>query len=373
MNDIYDELGVRPVLNAQGNRTLLGGGTPSEAVRTLMDSVEEYYVNMGELMDSVGERISEMLGVESALVTSGCAAALAYAAAACMTGDDVERIERIPDTTGMPNEIIIQRQLRIKYDRTMSIPGGKLIEIGDEDQTTAEQLEQAIGPNTAAIHYLAPGDRNPGALPIEQVIEIGHSHDVPIIVDAAGEVYPTEKLSTYVKSGADLVAYGAKYFGAVNSSGILTGRKELIDIARTHSFIGFEDSPVRSFGRPMKVDRQEVVAVYGALREWLTMNHEDRFASYEVRIDSMRNDLPQFEGVTLSEYPDGSPAEGLMLTIDPEKAGKTAQDVIDELKAGNPSIWVRELPEENSLAIRMFTLKEGGEQVIAQRLREILG
>jgi L-seryl-tRNA(Ser) seleniumtransferase len=373
MDNIYEELGVRPVLNAQGNRTLLGGGTPSEAVRELMDSVEDYYVNMGELMDSVGVRISDMLGVESALVTSGCAAALAYAAAACMTGDDSDRIEQIPDTTGMPNEIIIQRQLRIKYDRSMSIPGGKLIEIGDEDGTTAEHLEEAIGPNTAAIHYLAPGDRTPGALPIEQVIEIGHSRDIPIIVDAAGEVYPTEKLSSYVKSGADLVAYGAKYFGAVNSSGILTGRKDLVSIARSHSFIGFEDSSLRSFGRPMKVDRQEVVAVYAALREWITMNHEDRFASYEVRIDAMRNDLPQFEGVTFSDYPQDAPAEALMLTIDPAKAGKSAQDVIDELKAGNPSIWVRELPEDNSLAIRMLTLREGGEKVIAQRLREILG
>ena len=373
MDNIFDELGVRPVLNAQGNRTLLGGGTPSDTVKTLMDSIEDYYVNMGDLMDSVGSRISEMLGVEGALVTSGCAAALAYAAAACMTGDDVDRIEQIPDTTGMPNEIIIQRQLRIKYDRTMSVPGGKLIEIGDEDQTTVEQLEEAIGPNTAAIHYLAPGDRNPGALPLEQVIDIGHNHDIPIIVDAAGEVYPTDKLSSYVKSGADLVAYGAKYFGAVNSSGILTGRKDLVSVARSHSFIGFEDSPVRSFGRPMKVDRQEVVAVYGALREWLTMNHEDRFASYEVRIDTMRNELPQFEGVTFSDYPPDAPAEALMLTIDPEKAGKSAQDVIDELKDGNPSIWVRELPEEKSLAIRMLTLKEGGEHVIAQRLREILG
>ena len=169
------------------------------------------------------------------------------------------------------------------------------------------------------------------------------------------------------------MAYGAKYFGAVNSSGILTGRKDLVSVARSHSFIGFEDSPVRSFGRPMKVDRQEVVAVYGALREWLTMNHEDRFASYEARIDTMRNELPQFEGVTFSDYPPDAPAEALMLTIDPEKAGKSAQDVIDELKDGNPSIWVRELPEEKSLAIRMLTLKEGGEHIIAQRLREILG
>lgn len=373
MDSIYEELGVRPVLNAQGNRTLLGGGTPSETVRALMDSVEDHYVNMGELMDTVGQRIADMLGVEGALVTSGCSAALAYAAAACITGDDEERIEQIPDTSGMPNEILIQRQLRVKYDRCMTIPGGRLVEVGDVDRTTTEQLEDAIGPDTAAIHFLAPGDRNPGALPIEQVIEIGHAHDIPIIVDAAGEVYPTEKLSHYVKSGADLVAYGAKYFGAVNSSGVLTGRKDLVKVARSHSFIGFEDSPVRSFGRPMKVDRQEVVAVYGALREWLTMNHEDRFAAYGVRIDSLRGLLPQFDGVTLSEFPVDSPAEGLMLTIDPGAAGTTAQDVIDELRAGSPSIWVRELPEVDSLVVRMPTLKEGGEEVIADRLREIFG
>ena len=283
MTTIFEELGVRPVINAQGNRTLLGGGTPSPEVREMMNAAEEYYVNLSELMDAVGGRISGMLDVEAALVTSGCSAALAYAAAACMTGNDDEKIERIPDTSGMPNEIIIQRQLRVKYDRCMTIPGGRLVEIGDDERTTADQLSEAIGPNTAAIHYFAPGTQHPGALPLEEVIEIGHSSDVPIIVDAAGQVYPTDLLSRYVKMGADLVAYGAKYFGAVNSSGVLTGRKEMVDIARSHSFVGFESTPIRSFGRPMKVDRQEVIAVYGALREWLTMNHEDRIAGYEAR------------------------------------------------------------------------------------------
>ncbi|MDP6422879.1 MAG: aminotransferase class V-fold PLP-dependent enzyme [SAR202 cluster bacterium] len=372
MASIFEELNVRPVLNAQGNRTLLGGGTPSETVRTLMDDSEEFYVNLGELMDSVGHRIADMLGVEAALVTSGCSAALAVGAAAIISGDNQDNIERMPDTTGMRSEILIQRQLRVKYDRCMTIPGGKLVEIGDEDRTTVDQLEAAIGPNTAAIHYLAPGDRTPGALPIETVIEIGHAHDVPIIVDAAGQVYPTDLLGAYVNMGADLVAYGAKYFGAVNSSGVLTGRKELVDVARKHSFIGFEDSSVRSFGRPMKVDRQEVVAVYGALREWLTMNHEDRFAAYEVRISALRSDLTGLSGITLSDYPAHGPAEGLFIEIDADVVGKTAGDVIEELRAGNPSIWVREHQDDNGLAVRMLTLKENGEQIIAQRLREIL-
>ena len=381
MNTIYDELGVSPVLNANGNRTLLGGSTPSEAVRALMAQADDYYADMGDLMDKVGEKIADMLEVEAALVTSGCSAALSFAAAACMTGDDLEKIERIPNVSGMPHEFIIQRQLRVPYDRCMTIPGGTLVEVGDVDETRPEHIEAAIGPNTAGIHYLAPGDRLPGALPLEEVIRIGHSHNIPIVVDAAGEVYPTDKLSKYVKMGADLVAYGAKYFGAVNSSGLLTGRKDLIDAARSHSFIGFESADSNAFGRPMKIDRQEVVAVYAALREWLSMNHEDRFAGYEVRVADMREELRGVSNIELSDYPEQGPVEGLLVKLDVAKLGKNAEEVVAELKARNPSIWVRAPygrpdyypPGADSFAVRMQTLREGGEQIIAQRLIEILG
>ena len=199
MSNIYEELGVNPVINGMGHRTLLGGGTPSPEVRALMDESEGYYADMGELIDRVGERVSEMLDVEAALITSGCAAALAVGAAAIMTGQDVAKIEQIPDVSGMRHEFIIQKQLRVKYDRSMSIPGGKLVEVGNIEETTADHIEEAIGPNTAGIHYLAPGDRLPGALPIEEVIRIGQAHNIPIIVDAAGEVYPTSLLSDYVR------------------------------------------------------------------------------------------------------------------------------------------------------------------------------
>ena len=368
---IYEELGVRPVLNAAGNMTLLGGNTPSSTIHALMDESEEYYVNMSELIASVGEKIADMLGVEAATVTSGCAAALTLGAAACMTGSDSEKIERIPDVTGMPHEFIIQRQLRLKYDRCMTLPGGKLVEVGDPQETRPEHIEAAIGPNTAAIHYLAPG-QSPGALPLEEVIRIGHSHDIPIIVDAASQVYPTENLSKYAKMGADLVAYGAKYFGAVNSSGMLTGRKDLVAAARSQGFADFELSPLRTFGRPMKLDRQEVVAVYAALREWLSMNHEDRFAFYEARLSALRADLMGLPNVELSDYPDQGPVDGLRITVDAEKAGKTAEEIADELRAGNPSIWVRDFDQVGCFIIRMPTLKEGGEKIIAERLKEIL-
>ena len=393
MSSIYDELGVTPVLNARGNQTLLGGNTVSASVRAAMEEAEEYYVDMADLADAVGERIADMLGVEAALVTSGAAAALAVGAAACMTGNNEEKVERIPDTTGMPNEFIIQKLGRQRYDRSMTIPGGRMVEVGDEEETRPEQIEEAIGPSTAAIHHTASYDDHPGVLPLAEVIRIGHARDIPIIVDAAGQVYPTENMSKYVKMGADLVAYGAKYFGAVNSSGILTGRKELVDAARSNSFIGFEANRARSFSRPMKLDRQEIVAVYAALRDWLTMNHEDRFASYDARMDILRAGLRGVDGVEAvdpEQWPyrrsDGAfsfegaplfnaqaPYEELMIRVDPAKAGKSASEIVAELDAGNPSIKLRQHePDGDYFNIRMSTLKEGAEKLVAERIRDAL-
>jgi seryl-tRNA(Sec) selenium transferase len=130
----------------------------------------------------------------------------------------------------------------------------------------------------------------------------------------------------------------------------------------------------------MKVDRQEVVAVYAALREWLTTNHEDRLASYEVRVARQRAELKDIPNLQMTNYPAEGPMIGLVVRMDTSKVGKTAGEVVAELKTGNPSIWVRSPqerpddypPGENGFVILMHLLKEGGEQVIAERLKEIL-
>ena len=374
--EIYDALGVRKVLNADGNRTLLGGSKISSAVKKLMDEADEY-VDMGELSNILGERIAEILSVPAVLVTSGCSAALATAAAACITKDNIELIERIPDTNGLPNEILIQRNLRTRYDRNISISGAKLIEIGDESGCTPDQLERSIGERTVAVHYLAPGNKE-GILPIEEVVRISHRKDIPVIVDAAGEVYPTSLLSKYVNMGCDLVAYGAKYFGAVNSSGILTGRKDLVFAARQNSFIGFESDGISSFGRPMKIDRQEMISVYVALNEWLSTNHEKRIDSYRIRADSIANEIGKLRGVNYSYSQEKGYIEGLSMELDPTIFKISPEQISDQLKSGNPSIWIRmggpdnKQVNEHSIAVRVSTLSEGDELLIAHKIKQIL-
>src|SRR3990167_4204217 len=152
---IYESVGARHVINARGAYTTMGGARLSPTVSAAMAEANRYFVDMRELLESSGRIIAQMLECEAAYVTSGAAGALALAAAACLTGDDPAKMERLPDVTGMRHEILIQKDLRVRYDRAVTVPGAKLVGVGDERGTTPQQLEAATGPRTAAGPYYA--------------------------------------------------------------------------------------------------------------------------------------------------------------------------------------------------------------------------
>ena len=337
---IFAELGARPVINAAGAYTLLGGSTLSPAVRAAMDSANEYFVDIKALAESSGRVIAEMLGAESALVTAGAAAALVLSVAACLTKDHPEYYERLPECEGIPNQVVVQKSRRQKYDRTLSIAGARVVEAGDEAGMTLDQLREAIGPDTAAVHYFVPL-QGPvaGQPPLEDVVRIAHEQNVPVIVDAAGHTYPTDGLRKYARSGADLVCYAAKYFDAPHSTGLVVGRKDLVDVASINSFVGFETSGYLTLGRPMKVDRQEIVGCVVALREWLAMDHEARLQTYADRIDVILRELrnvPGIEAVRVSEIEQPAPVlrDGVRIRVAP---GRSAGDVMKRLQDGEPA------------------------------------
>jgi len=367
---IYEELGVRPVINATGgNMTFLGGSILSPEVNEAMREANRYYVDMKELLDRTGQIIAELLGAEAAYVTSGCCAALALGTAACIAGSDPEKIERLPDVAGMKHEVLIQKGLRNKYDRCLTVPGARLVEVGDDSGTRSEQIEAAIGPLTAAIHYLAPGG-SAGMVPLEEVIGIGKRHDVPVIVDAAAQVYPVENLRKYPAMGADLVCYGAKYVGAPNSAGILCGRKDLVESAALQGFIGFETGPCRSFGRPLKLDRQEIIAVVVALRKWMAMDHRARFEGYDRRARSLQRTLEGISGIEVTPELTEGLATSLHVRLNESALGKTASEIADALQEGDPSIWVH--THADTIMVSVATIMDGDEQVIADRLKGLL-
>ena len=370
--DIYAKIGARAVINAQGNRTVLGGSATVPEVTEAMAAVNDTYIEMAELLARSGEYIADLLDVEAAYVTSGCSAALAFSAAACMTGRDVEKIAQIPDTTGMKSEIVIQKAQRYSYDRSFTVPGAKLVEAGDEDGCSREQLEAIIGDNTAAVAYLVrPGDPD-SVLTLEQTVEIAHDAGVPVIADAAAQIYPLDYFRRNAQA-ADIACFGAKYMGAPQSSGFLCGKKELVDAASDQGFIAFQENGGASFGRPMKLDKQEVVGVVTAVERWLTINHEDRLLVFEERLESMQQELGATPGVEaeIEKVPlyFGS---HLSVTIDADVVGKTAQDIADELDSGSPRIAVS-VVDDRTLTATSHALNEGEELLVAERIRTAAG
>ncbi|MSS70093.1 MAG: hypothetical protein EXS64_01240 [Candidatus Latescibacteria bacterium] len=367
---IYEELGVKPLINAAGNVTLIGGSRVPDRVLEAVAQANRYYVDMEELLKKSGEYIAGVFGAEAAFVTSGCGAALALGAAACVSGSDPEKMERMPDTTGMKNEILIQKRQRYSYDRCLTIFGAKLVEVGDEEGTTAAQLEAAITDRTAALHYFAPGGGE-GVLPVEEVIRVGKARGVPVLVDAAAQLFPLELMKRYTGLGADLVCYGAKYFGSFHSTGILCGRKALVDAAFRHCFIGFEAGRYRGIGRPLKVDRQGIIAVVVALRDWLVMDHAARLAEHERKGGVILRAIEGMPHVTAEWTPDSrSLSSGVRVTLDEKGLGKTAVQVIQALREGTPGIWTR--GGGNWFLLATSPMFDGEEQVVARRLREVL-
>jgi L-seryl-tRNA(Ser) seleniumtransferase len=369
---VYEQLGVTPVINARGNNTVLGGSTPSARVRRAMQDAERYYADMQQLLERSGAVIADLLGAEAAYVTSGAAAALALGTAACMTGTDQDRVARLPDTTGMPATVLIQAGHHYHYEHVVTVPGAKLVEVGDASGTSAAQLEAALGPSVAAILFPAHLDGSPGTLSLAEVIATAHARGVPVLVDAAGRVYPLDKFRGYARQGADLVAFGAKYIGALNASGILCGRRDLVEAAALQGFIGFETAAwEKSFGRPMKVDRQTIVAVVTALQEWLETDHDARIAGYERRLRAMAAELEGAPGVSLSiVHGDGPAPCVLRLSFDPAGARHDAEGIVKALLAGSPAIAVGH--HGDAVTINPVTLREEDDSVVISRLGTLL-
>jgi L-seryl-tRNA(Ser) seleniumtransferase len=369
--DIYQELGIRKIVNAVGTATVVGGAVLSPRVQEAMDHASQAYAGMDEVVTKAGEAIASDLGAESAFVTAGCFAALALSAAAVMTGPDDDLIAQLPDTTGLKDEFLIQNRHRYHYDRSVQVPGGKLVEVGDENGVTRSQFEGAIGSSTAGVLYPAHMDGEEGTLSLSEVISIAQSRGIAVIVDAAFQVFPIQRMKDIANCGADSICFSLKYMGGPNSVGFMVGKKSLVDSARLHGFTAFELEDNRALGRGYKVDRGETVAAVAAMREWFTLDHDERIRDQERRFQVLVELLGDIPNVTLQQGWFGQiPWMQLRVVLDEEALGMTVDQASDALKALEPSIWTR--PDGDALSVAVITLNPGEEQLVAHGLRQVL-
>ncbi len=388
-NNIYSELGIRPIINCQGQRTMLGGSRLSKDVFQSMETSNMSWALMREVMEKASEYVARHMGVEAAYITSGCAAALALSTAACISRKNPAYRGTLPNSKGMQNEILLQKKQRYSYDRAFTSTGGKLIYVGDENSCSKKELENSIESNTVALAYLVQSPPDPTVLSLEDTVAIGRANGLPVIADAAAQIYPIEYFLKIAQT-ADLVCFAGKFFGAPNSTGFVCGKKNLVDVVADQGFIAFQTQPdgQRAIGRTMKMDRQSILALVSALRSWLTMNHEDRLLRVDRMLGSMQNDLssiPQIKtSLVTTEYFYGSST--MLVKMDTKALGKTPEDVAIELDQGHPRIWIV-LPEGdfygaeylhhgimdiNTFAINAHALEDGEEKIVAERIKTVL-
>src|SRR5437016_14327745 len=132
--NIYQQLGVRPVINCMGAWTVIGASRQWPELHAPMAEASNHFVFLEELQEKIGERLSKLIGSEAAMVTTGAAGSITLGTCASLTGDDPEKIRSLPDLTGMKSEVIIHKRHRNNFDHAIRNTGVKLIEVEGRDQ-----------------------------------------------------------------------------------------------------------------------------------------------------------------------------------------------------------------------------------------------
>lgn len=283
---VLDELGVRPVIQAAGTKTIMGGTQLSPTVAAAMAEANNWYAPVKELNHAIGGYIAGITGAEDALVTSGAASGVVLSMAACVTGTATGRVLRLPDTTGMKNQVILQRIHHGKYSHMYRAPGVTIRDIGSMNECDPGEMHDAIGPNTAAIAFLLGPGINQTGLSLDECAAIARSAQVPLIVDAAAMLPPRRNLTEILDRGADLVTFsGGKAIRGPQASGFLAGRADLVAAARANC------SPNHAIGRPHKVSKEQMIGLYTALKEYMAEDEDaaqfERFVTASTIVEAL--------------------------------------------------------------------------------------
>jgi L-seryl-tRNA(Ser) seleniumtransferase len=335
--NIYEELGVRPLINAWGTVTAVGGSRMAPSVIEAMREASASFVDLHALHQRAGEAIATMLGVDAACVTSGAAAGITIAAAACMTRGHADRRTRLPDTSGMPNECLMLRAHRNRYDRAASLSGVRMAEVAGSLAPTIDDVRASVTERTALFLYMAESASVPGSLALSNVVAVLRESAIPVVVDAAAELPPNSSLTDYINQGADLVLIsGGKEIRGPQSSGMILGESALIAECIAHCF------PNHGIGRGMKTDKETIAGLVRAVELFVRRDEHAEFAAWERMVDEIVVVLDAEPSLHARRgFPRGPGIQPMVIPrayVAPLR--RPAQDAVARLWAGDPAVAV---------------------------------
>jgi L-seryl-tRNA(Ser) seleniumtransferase len=368
--NLYQSIGVRPILNAKGTFTIITGSLTLPEVKHAMDEAGRHFVQMDELMEGVSKRLADLTGAEWGIITAGCCAALTHCTAAAIAGNNPERMQRLPDLTGLKNEVIIPAYSRNVYDHAIRMLGVKIIEVSEPSQ-----LEAAFNERTAMVYILGgPGDDGP--LGTRVIAEVAKRKNVPVIVDAAAEIL-TVNPNVHLQRGATAVAYsGGKCIRGPQAAGLLLGEKNWLQAAWANS------APHHAFGRSLKVGKEEIMGMLAAVEMWMKRDHQAEWRAWEESLHHIAASVKRIDGVTTEvTQPDeglSNRSPGLAIHWDGARPNITGQEVSKLVLDTEPRIVLagargsRGGDKASSIYIIPYMMLPGDDKVVAERLYSVL-
>ena len=373
--DIYESVGIRPLINCRGTFTVVGGSLELPEVRAAQEAAAAHYVQLDEMMEAIGARLAELTGAEWGMVSAGCAAALAHATAASVAGGNPDLHTRIPNLAGFPkDEVVIPKHSRNVYDAAVRSVGVRITEVG-----TTEELEAALGPRVAMVYILASPRADAGPPSYADIVRLAKERNIPVLVDAAAEMLSIPNV--HLQRGATMVGYsGGKCIRGPQCAGLLLGRKDLIQAAWVHS------APHHGYARSMKVGKEEAMGMLMAVEMWVKRDHEAEDRMWTSWMEHIAQRVSAVEGVTATvRAPRGldNHSPGLSIRWDTDKIGISGEQVSNILFTTEPRITMaagggygrrdaNAPPTETGVSITAYMMQPGDEKVVAERLHAVL-
>lgn len=378
--DLFKELNIRTFINAAGTLTFMTGSLMRDDVLAAINSTSRQFCMLDDVQDAVGAAIAKMAHAEAATVTSGADSAMTLGLAGILTGTDMKKVGMLPhlEGTGLKSEVICQKAHSDAYNHAFKITGCTIILV-----ETREDVEKAINEKTAMMHFLNY-NTNLGKIKHEEWLELGKKYNIPTSIDIAADVPPVANLWKFNDMGFDLVFLsGGKAIRAPQSTGILMGRKNLIAAARLNA-------PPRAvnIGRGHKVNKEEIIGVYAALKSYLAMDHDKEWKQWETGIALIENAVKQIPGISTKVFvePIGNQTPQLTVSWDDTQIKLTGAMLKNNLRMGTPSIEAsfsglplfmgQATPPDpnatgkNQVTVTVWMMQPGEEKIVAERLRE---
>ncbi len=364
-DNLYTQIGLRPIVNARGTFTIITGSQSLPEVKQAMFEASRYYVHLDELMAAVGSEIAKHMGAPSAIVTCGCEAAIALATVACMCGTDPEESQAFPYIR-KKNQVVIPKYSRNPYDFGVRMSGPEIVEVETDDELRAKLNEK-----TAMIYVYAGPRATQEPLSIKTVCAIAKEKGVPVFVDAAAEEPRVPNI--HLAAGATFVGYsGGKCMRGPQTAGVLLGPQDLVAAAFWNA------APHHNWGRAMKVGKEEAMGMLAAVRMWYKRDHDaeqKQWLQWVQYIGDAVKGIPTVTAEVRMPSDDlSNRAPTLRLHWDATQVGVTGTELVEMLDKGTPRILVdggsgtRPDQMQSSLGVMPYMLQPGEYKVVAETI-----